>query len=134
MDCVERGREYFERGAVTCITRRDAELHAEVQGSQYTPYEVHVTLTESGITKAVCSCPYGESWDGACKHIVATLLACLRQPDQVEEHPTLERVVEVLHSGRCMPAAARSPRTVARHPRFRQAACAGLRPSARARR
>ncbi len=95
-DGFERGREYFERGAVTCITRRDAELHAEVQGSQYTPYEVHVTLTESGITKAVCSCPYGESWDGACKHIVATLLACLRQPDQVEEHPTLEAVLAPL--------------------------------------
>ncbi len=95
-DGFERGREYFERGAVTRVTRRDAELEAEVQGSQYTPYEVPVTLAESGITKAACSCPYGESWDGACKHIVATLLACLCQPEQVEEHPTLEAVLAPL--------------------------------------
>jgi uncharacterized Zn finger protein len=86
-EAFARGREYFERGAVIHLTRRGAELQAEVEGRQYAPYQVHVTLGERGITGAVCSCPYAESWEGACKHIVATLLAYLHAPEQVEEHP-----------------------------------------------
>src|SRR5919197_5717840 len=91
-----RGREYFERGAVTHLTRRGAELQAEVEGSQYTPYQVQVTLAESGVTRAACTCPYAASWEGACKHIVATLLACVHEPEQVEEHPPLEAVLAPL--------------------------------------
>src|SRR6266568_4120813 len=91
-----RGREYFESGAVTHLTRRGAELQAEVEGSQYTPYQVHVTLAESGITRAACTCPYAESWEGACKHIVATLLACVHQPELIEEHPPIEAVLAAL--------------------------------------
>jgi uncharacterized Zn finger protein len=91
-----RGREYFESGTVTHLTRRGAELQAEVEGSQYTPYQVHVTLAERGLAKAVCTCPYAESWEGACKHIVATLLACVHQPEQVEEHPPLDTVLAPL--------------------------------------
>src|SRR5436305_9853736 len=59
-----RGREYFESGAVTHLARRGAELQAEVEGSQY---QVHVTLAERGLASAVCTCPYAESWEGACK-------------------------------------------------------------------
>jgi uncharacterized Zn finger protein len=91
-----RGREYFERGAVSHLTRRGAELQAEVEGSQYTPYQVHVTLAERGIARATCTCPYAESWEGACKHIIAALLACVREPKQVEEHPPLEAILAPL--------------------------------------
>jgi uncharacterized Zn finger protein len=92
LDGFARGREYFEHGAVTRVTLRGARLQAEVEGSQYIPYEVNVTLADGGITKAAGTCPYGESWDGACKHVVATLLACLHLADRVEEHPSLEAV------------------------------------------
>jgi uncharacterized Zn finger protein len=95
-EAFARGREYFERGAVTHLARRGAELQAEVEGSQYAPYQVHVTLGERGSTGAVCSCPYAESWEGACKHIVATLLTYLHAPEQVEEHPPLETVLAPL--------------------------------------
>ena len=61
-EAFARGREYFERGAVTHLAQRGAELQAEVEGSQYTPYRVQVTLAESGITRAACTCPYAESW------------------------------------------------------------------------
>ena len=44
----------------------------------------------------MCTCPYAESWEGACKHIVATLLAWLHEPEQVEEHPPLETVLAPL--------------------------------------
>ena len=62
-----RGREYFERGAVTHLTRRGAALEAAVEGSQYTPYQVHVTLAARGLASAVCTCPSAENWEGACK-------------------------------------------------------------------
>ena len=62
-----RGREYFESGAVTHLTRRGAELQAAVAGSQDTPYQVHVTLAERGLASAACTCPSAENWEGACK-------------------------------------------------------------------
>lgn len=95
-EAFARGREYFARGAVTHLTRRGAELQAEVEGSQSTPYQVQVTLAEGGITSAVCTCPYAESWEGACKHIVATLLAGLHGPEQVEEPPPLQAILAPL--------------------------------------
>ena len=78
-----RGREYYEQGAVLSIVRRDQQLQAEVEGSQYEPYRVQITYDAGGITQALCSCPYG--WGGWCKHIVATLLAALHSPATVEE-------------------------------------------------
>ena len=62
-----RGREYFESGAVTHLSRRGADLQAEVEGSQDTPYRVHVTLAERGLASAACTCPSAENWEGACK-------------------------------------------------------------------
>ena len=62
-----RGREYCESGAVSHLRQRGAELQAEVAGSQDTPYQVHVTLAARGLASAVCTCPYAESWEGACK-------------------------------------------------------------------
>jgi uncharacterized Zn finger protein len=112
-EAFARGREYFESGAVTHLTRRGAELQAEVEGSQYTPYQVQVMLAESGVTRAACTCPYAESWEGACKHIVATLLACVHEPEQVEEHPPLEAVLAPLDRDQLQ---ALMQALVARHP------------------
>lgn len=50
-----------------------------------------VTLTADGhIASASCTCPY--DWGGYCKHIVAVLLAALREPE-VEERPGLETLL-----------------------------------------
>ncbi|RME88471.1 MAG: SWIM zinc finger domain-containing protein [Anaerolineae bacterium] len=43
---------------------------------------MRITFDESGIREAFCTCPY--DWGGWCKHIVAVLLACARQPEQIE--------------------------------------------------
>lgn len=88
-----RGREYFEGGAVSHLARRGAELQAEVEGSQSTPYKVQVTLADGGIARATCTCAYAESWEGACKHIIATLLAGVQEPEQIEDRPPLEAVL-----------------------------------------
>jgi uncharacterized Zn finger protein len=38
-----------------------------------------VTLGPAAIEKVGCTCPY--DWGGICKHIVATLLIWVREPD-----------------------------------------------------
>ncbi len=67
----ERGDAYFAQGLVESMIRRGNRLFAEVQGSEFKPYEVGVALKGDDFT-AACSCPY--DWEGYCKHIVAALL------------------------------------------------------------
>mgnify|MGYP001262129649 CR=1 FL=1 len=85
---IERGEQYFARGAVRPLRVRGQVLEADVEGSMYEPYRVRVTFDEAGVVEAACSCPY--EWSGWCKHIVAALLAYLDAPDEVEERPALE--------------------------------------------
>jgi uncharacterized Zn finger protein len=89
-----RGVQYFQSGAVQRLSRRGAQIRASVEGSSYQPYEVAVTLDAIGVSDASCTCPY--DWGGDCKHIVATLLACIETPEEVEEAPTIEAVLEPL--------------------------------------
>jgi uncharacterized Zn finger protein len=83
----DRGERYFHSGAVTGVTLRQQTLHTEVEGNEARPYQVTVTFDQGGITEAHCSCPY--SFEGWCKHIVATLLVCIRQPEAIEERPRI---------------------------------------------
>jgi uncharacterized Zn finger protein len=84
-DSFQRGREYYGQGAVVRVVRRGQQLQAEVEGSQYEPYRVQITCDAGGIAQAICSCPY--DWGGWCKHIVATLLAAVHDPAQIDERP-----------------------------------------------
>ena len=90
-ESFRRGENYYRQGAVGSLVQRGNVLQAEVEGSQYEPYRVRVTFDEGGITDAVCSCPY--DWGGWCKHIVATLLACLEDPDEIEVRPALDELL-----------------------------------------
>jgi uncharacterized Zn finger protein len=90
-ESFRRGENYYRQGAVGSLVQRGNVLQAEVEGSQYEPYRVHITFDEGGITSADCSCPY--DWGGWCKHIVATLLACLEAPDEIELRPALDELL-----------------------------------------
>jgi uncharacterized Zn finger protein len=79
----ERGESYYHSGAVLGLSKRGDTLLAHVEGSSYEPYEVTVELSEQGVMEAYCTCPY--DWGGYCKHIVAALLAYIREPDRVIE-------------------------------------------------
>lgn len=94
-ESFRRGEDYYWRGAVGSLVQRGNVLQAEVEGSQYEPYRVRVTFDEGGITDADCSCPY--DWGGWCKHIVATLLACLEAPDEIELRPGLDELLADLN-------------------------------------
>jgi uncharacterized Zn finger protein len=80
-----RGKNYYEQGAVLDVTKRGETLRAEVEGSQYEPYQVTVELGDSGVANTECSCPYDHG--GICKHRVAVLLTYLRDPETVTTHP-----------------------------------------------
>lgn len=90
----QRGEAYFEAGAVTTITQRGQQIQAEVEGNERLPYRISVNFDDKGITGAKCTCAYG--LDGWCKHIVATTLVITRQPEIIEQRPTLEQLLDRL--------------------------------------
>jgi len=78
-----RGRSYFDDGAVSDLIRRGDRLTAEVEGSEFEPYQVSVRLHDDGVAEARCTCPY--DWGGYCKHIVAVLLKFADEATRVIE-------------------------------------------------
>jgi uncharacterized Zn finger protein len=86
-ESFRRGRQYYQDGAVLELTLRGMILQAEVEGSQYDPYRVRVAFDAGGVTEATCTCPY--DWGGWCKHIIATLLAYVHAPAEIEPRPAL---------------------------------------------
>ncbi len=90
----QRGEDYYQQGAVDSLTQRGQLLLAAVEGNETFPYHVSVQFEGDEITSANCTCPY--DFDGWCKHIIATLLTCLRQPAKIEERPTLEQLLDRL--------------------------------------
>lgn len=84
----QRGMSYHKSGAVFSIQRRGNQITAEVEGSEYDPYLVSITISQTGLQSADCSCPF--DWGGYCKHIVAVLLACIHSPEKIDERASLE--------------------------------------------
>ena len=96
-ESFSQGQAYYKRGAVTALTRRGGLLQAEVEGSQYAPYNVRVTFDVGGVTSASCTCAY--NWGGWCKHILATLLACIQVPETIDVRPELDASIAELDRG-----------------------------------
>lgn len=91
-----RGRDYYESGYVVSLLKRGNMLYGEVEGSQYEPYQVQVTLDNGEIAETACDCPY--DWGGICKHIVAALLQFIHDSDSVEERPSPETLLTGLNA------------------------------------
>jgi uncharacterized Zn finger protein len=89
-----RGEDYYEQGAVIDLVQRGNTISAEVEGSEVTPYHVSLQFDSGGITATTCTCPY--DYAGWCKHIVATALTWVRQPDRLEVRPTLPQLLDRL--------------------------------------
>ena len=89
-----RGRSYASDGAVSDLLRRGDRLTAEVEGSEFDPYQVSIRLHGDGVTDAHCTCPY--DWGGYCKHIVAVLLKFADENTSViERKPIAELLAEL---------------------------------------
>lgn len=74
-----RGEEYYRTGRVRRCLKSARSLQAQVCGA--TVYDVHITECRGELI-AICTCPFAQSWEGYCKHIVATLLAWLEEPER----------------------------------------------------
>jgi uncharacterized Zn finger protein len=90
----ERGQDYYKSGSVTSLIQRGNELSAKVEGSEFDPYRISIGFGKSVVTSAFCTCPY--NFEGWCKHIIATLLTCLHQPDRIEQRPELSELIAPL--------------------------------------
>lgn len=67
----KRGLEYFKEGRVHLRKREENLITAVVDGEEL--YNVQVKLTEDAVDDCFCTCPYFETMNSVCKHIVATL-------------------------------------------------------------
>jgi uncharacterized Zn finger protein len=92
-EVFQRGENYRRDGAVEKATLRGDTLTAEVEGSEYNPYRITVRLGKTTIQSAECTCPYGDQWDGWCKHIVATLLLAVYNPEDIDQAPPLAELL-----------------------------------------
>ncbi|MEH1948796.1 MAG: SWIM zinc finger family protein [Nostoc sp.] len=90
----QRGEAYYEAGAVNAVTQRGHLLQADVTGTEARPYHVNLNFDSSGLTSVKCTCAY--DYEGWCKHIVATMLVCARNPENIEQRPTLEELLNRL--------------------------------------
>ncbi len=95
-EILKRGDDYRRSGAVENVVLRDDALSALVQGNEYKPYRVRILLGKREIKSADCNCPYGEEWEGWCKHIVAVLLYCVYSAESVEEGRPLQEALAPL--------------------------------------
>ncbi len=90
----QRGEAYYQAGAVNAIIQRGGLLQADVVGSEARPYHVSLNFDSSGLTSVNCTCAY--NFDGWCKHIVATMLVCVRHSEHIQQRPTLEELLDRL--------------------------------------
>jgi uncharacterized Zn finger protein len=90
----DRGEDYYRAQAVTAIAQRGKTIQADVEGNEASNYRVSIGFDTGGITSAYCTCPY--EYEGWCKHIAATLLVCVRQPNSIEDRPTLVQLLDRL--------------------------------------
>ncbi|MCG2788113.1 MAG: SWIM zinc finger family protein [Anaerolineae bacterium] len=86
----ERGREYYQSGAIYNTVREGSTLLAECVGSEI--YRLRISLDEGGIQSANCTCPY--EMGGYCKHLVALLLTYIHKPDEFTERKTIPALLE----------------------------------------
>jgi uncharacterized Zn finger protein len=87
----ERGKGYYQDGAIVAPLQQGLELRAECTGSEYEPYQISVTLNTKGIAETSCTCPY--DWGGICKHIVALLLAYVHNPQAIRHMEPLDKML-----------------------------------------
>lgn len=88
----DRGSSYFRSGAVHDIEKRGDLISGRVEGSDYEPYRVAVTVGEDGqVASASCTCPY--DWGGYCKHVVAVLLTVVHNQESIAVRPDLNTLL-----------------------------------------
>ena len=93
---LERGKLYFESGAVLSIDKTKDGYKAVVEGSE--DYNVSIDVDECGeFIDADCDCPYSEAGN-YCKHEAAVLYAIENEFDDYEMSSGKESIEQPLES------------------------------------
>ncbi len=79
-DYLQAWLEYFKEGRVHLRKREDNLITAVVDGEEL--YNVQVRLSEKGVEDCFCTCPYFETMNSVCKHIVSTLKQRQKELDE----------------------------------------------------
>ncbi len=83
------GLDYFREGRVHLRTRSADQLVAAVDSDKV--YNVHISFDESGtIGETFCTCPYFQTMNANCRHIVATLKARQSELLSGEDFPDMD--------------------------------------------
>ncbi len=82
----KRGVEYFKQGRVHIKVRDEDKITAVVDGDAV--YNVQVKMSEDKIDGYYCSCPYFDTMNSVCKHIVATMLQRKAELENTDENFT----------------------------------------------
>ena len=93
-----KGYVYYEDGSVVRVWSAKNVYHAQVEGSRL--YEVTIS-GKNGAVEADCTCPY--DWGGACKHIVAAMLAICHDnkiKKIKDDAPDIKKLVEKVDAAR----------------------------------
>lgn len=80
----KRGMEYFKEGRVHLKKRENNLISAVVDGEEL--YNVQIHLSENGVEDCFCTCPYFETMNSVCKHIVSTLKQRQKELDEGENY------------------------------------------------
>lgn len=67
----KRGMDYFKEGRVHIKKRDENALSAVVDGEQV--YHIQVKFDNDKVKDCMCTCPYYQTMQSACKHIVAVM-------------------------------------------------------------
>lgn len=93
-----RGVEYLREGRVHLRKRADNMINAIVDGEGI--YNIQVRFSEGSIESCMCTCPYFQTMNSTCKHIVAALK---QRQNEIEEGGSIEdendKLAEILCSG-----------------------------------
>jgi|GEM_PF-364649 len=96
-ESFERGRQYYEEGAISGATISGnslVTLSARCAGTSAPYYWVRAVLDAAGVQSATCTCPY--EFGGYCKHIVALLETYIHEPESFEPRPSPDELLKAL--------------------------------------
>lgn len=91
----KRGLEYFKEGRVHLRKREENLITAVVDGEEL--YNVQVRLANDGVEDCFCTCPYFETMNSVCKHIVSTLKQRQKEleegADYIDENDKIAKIL-----------------------------------------
>jgi len=91
---LARGERFAQSGAVLELVLRGSLLTARVEDSADVPCSVSVSFDSRSVLSVSCTC--GQRQDGWCAHAVAVLQVAINEPDEIEERPVLDTLLEGL--------------------------------------